>query len=508
MALPVNIVDLINGQSVEWDRLEFKKGWNPKKIMHTMCAFANDINNWGGGYIIIGVDENNGTPVLPPCGIKSEDFDSIQQELLGLYYKIQPNYFAITQPYILMGKQILVIWVPAGDHRVYNAPDNLGNAFSRYPYIRQGSQTIIARSENLQRLQGLTARIPFDDRINQTAEINNLDLGIIQEFLFEVKSELYEESKKIPFEDLCRQMHIAKGPDEYLKPINAGLLLFSKNPEKYFSRAWIELVDHTKKTGSKIFTEKYFKGPIHLQLENTLDYIENFVVEEITVKQSRKAKSEKFYNYPYEAIEEALSNAVYHKSYEIGKPIEVQILEDRITILSYPGPVPPVDAHLLATQKRIVARDYRNRRIGDFLKELGLTEGRSTGIPLIYSSMEDNASLKPILETDADCNYFMVTLPVKDSDSDHDSDHDSDYDGDYDINDRIFSVLRFCLSPKSKEDILTNLGLTVHYKNYLSYMKPSIDNGWLVMTIPDKPKSKHQKYITTIDGLNAMKTQK
>ena len=38
-------------------------------------------------------------------------------------------------------------------------------------------------------------------------------------------------------------------------------------------------------------------------------------------------------------------------------------------------------------------------------------------------------------------------------------------------------------------------------------MKPSIDNGWLVMTIPDKPKSKHQKYITTIEGQNAMKTK-
>ena len=47
-ALPINIDDLINGRIIEWERIEFKKGWNPEKIMHTACAFANDMNNWGG----------------------------------------------------------------------------------------------------------------------------------------------------------------------------------------------------------------------------------------------------------------------------------------------------------------------------------------------------------------------------------------------------------------------------------------------------------------------------
>ena len=51
MPLPVNLSDLINGNTIEWERLEFKKGWNPNSIVHTITTFANDINNWGGGYI-------------------------------------------------------------------------------------------------------------------------------------------------------------------------------------------------------------------------------------------------------------------------------------------------------------------------------------------------------------------------------------------------------------------------------------------------------------------------
>ena len=63
MSLPINIKDLVNGKAVEWERLEFKKDWNPEPIIHTLCAFANDMNNWGGGYIIVGIEEKDGNQV-------------------------------------------------------------------------------------------------------------------------------------------------------------------------------------------------------------------------------------------------------------------------------------------------------------------------------------------------------------------------------------------------------------------------------------------------------------
>lgn len=125
-----------------------------------------------------------------------------------------------------------------------------------------------------------------------------------------------------------------------------------------------------------------------------------------------QAEAIRFYNFPYAAVEEALSNAVYHKSYELGKPIEIQVWPDKIEILSYPGPVPPVGAQIRKGQHRIVARDYRNRRIGDFLKELELTEGRGTGFPTIYRAMEQNGSSRPIFDTDDQATYFLVTLPA------------------------------------------------------------------------------------------------
>ncbi|MDZ7847413.1 MAG: ATP-binding protein [Owenweeksia sp.] len=149
MSLPINIEELVHGHTVEWERLEFKKGWNPEDVMHSMCAFANDLNNWGGGYIIIGIDENNGQPVFPPKGLQQDQLDAIQGKIVELGSRIIPNYYPVTQPYVLEGKHVLALWCPAGDNRPYTALTTLGQGGQRQPYVRIGSKSILARGENL-----------------------------------------------------------------------------------------------------------------------------------------------------------------------------------------------------------------------------------------------------------------------------------------------------------------------------------------------------------------------
>lgn len=60
----------------------------------------------------------------------------------------------------------------------------------------------------------------------------------------------------------------------------------------------------------------------------------------------------------------------------------------------------------------IVSRRYRNRRIGEFLKELDLTEAKATGIPKVKKAMHMNGSPEPAFETDDDRTFFLATLPV------------------------------------------------------------------------------------------------
>jgi ATP-dependent DNA helicase RecG len=505
LALPLNIEQLLTGRSVEWERLEFKEGWNPEDVLHSICGFANDINNWGGGYIVLGIRAKEGRPIFPPKGLQANQLDSIQRNLLDICHRLVPQYFPVAEPVEFRGKQIPVIWVPGGDNRPYKAPTTLGRKQQLVHWVRRYSSTKKSNVAEERQLLELAAKIPFDDRTNHQAGLDDLKLPLIQSFLQEVKSDLSQQTAKLPFHDLCKQMNIARGPDEYLKPLNVGLLFFNESPERFFAGTKIEVVEYRDDVGDD-FSEKVFKGPIHQQLKEALQYLKAAVLKEEVRKIPGTAKAQRFYNYPYEALEEALANAVYHRSYEDLNSIEVNVRSDRIEVLSYPGPLPPVDNKQLK-RPRVIARYYRNRRVGDFLKELGLTEGRGTGIPKIRKAMQDNGSPPPKFETDRQKSYFLTTLAV----------HSKATKTRVEVwvepqprekvelsetETRILGAL--AKSPLSSSDIAHALGYRKLTRNVRIALGHLMEVQYLVYTIPDKPRSKNQKYALTEGGKRAL----
>ncbi len=145
-SLPISIDQLIHGKSVEWERIEYKEGWNPEQVLRTICAYANDFHNLGGGYIIIGIAEKDGRPVLPPKGIEQNQLDKIQQELLNLGRSaIKPMYDTIACPYVFADRHILIIWVPGGEIRPYRCKTSFSAKSDKWDYyIRKQSSTMRA----------------------------------------------------------------------------------------------------------------------------------------------------------------------------------------------------------------------------------------------------------------------------------------------------------------------------------------------------------------------------
>ena len=109
MELEMDVEDLLNKRKLESDRIEFKAGWNPDDIYHSVCAFANDYNNDGGGYIVVGVEEENGVAKRPVKGLPEYMLDSIQKDMLGYNNLISPPYFPQGIPAEVDGKWIFVI---------------------------------------------------------------------------------------------------------------------------------------------------------------------------------------------------------------------------------------------------------------------------------------------------------------------------------------------------------------------------------------------------------------
>lgn len=411
MGIPTNIKTLLSGRVVEWARIEFKETWDAEASLKTICAFANDIDNWGGGYLVIGVRDDQGKPDSLP-GVPVEKIDGYLKDLLNKCKRIQPDYMPITEVAEYQGKHFIIVWAPGGSIRPYSSPKNMAkDCRERVCWIRKMASTIQPSDEELRDLYSLANNVPFDDRVNHFAELNDLNITLIQQYLREVGSSLYQESGQMDFAELCRSMNLISTLPEYTKPKNVGLMFFSLEPEKFFPYAQIDVVQFPDDLGGDQIIEKTFKGPLHQQLREALQYIRNSVLTERVQKLPDVAEANRFFNYPYVAIEEALSNAVYHKGYDIREPIEVRVLPDRIEILSHPGADRSISIEGLKNY-RATSRRYRNRRIGEFLKELHLTEGRNTGFQKIIRALKANGSSMPIFETDEERTYFLTTLLI------------------------------------------------------------------------------------------------
>ncbi len=381
--LPININDLLKQRTIESERIEYKADWDPESVIHTLCAFANDFHNLGSGYIVIGVAEENGRPVLPPVGLSPEKIDKILKELVQLEKNsIMPTYNTLTATYEIEGKMILVLWAIAGEMRPYKTKVHHVKGIGAWAYyIRKHSSTVVAKGQ-AEQLLSLANKIPFDDRYNVTASLDDLEPHLIREYLTQIKSELAKDANNMSIEELGERMNIIGGTKEAPFPKNVGLLFFNSQPEKFFPATQIDVGYFPDGAGGDVIEEKVFKGALGRITQDALDYIKNRYINETVIKHPNVAKAQRFWNYPFAAIKEALVNAVYHRSYEEREPIEVRIDTDAITIISYPWADCSVKIDDLRTGKAITRR-YRNRRIGEFLKELDLTEGRSTGIPKI-----------------------------------------------------------------------------------------------------------------------------
>ena len=507
MALPINIEDLIHQRVVEQNRIEYKEGWNPEPIVHSIAAFANDFDNMGGGYIIIGIEEENGRSKFPVKGLNADSIDEIQQDILNKCNLIEPRYIPVIEPYTIDGKDIIVLWVPGGEERPYKAPEQVysqkgkpknGKAY----YIRKGSRTLKANVREEKELISMSRDVPFDDRINYHADINDMRPTLMADYLRAVGSDLYQNALNRSIEAVGTDMHIVGGPSEYRKPLNVGLMFFHERPDAFFSYARIEVVDKPEPTGHGM-TEKVFTGPLNKQLDDALSYIQNYIIKEYVTKVPDRAEAIRAFNWPYEAVEEALCNAVYHRSYQIYEPITVTVTPEKMEILSLPGPDGSISDDDLK-RRVLISRRYRNRRIGDFLKELHIVEGRNTGVPLMVDSMKENGSDLPVFETDEERSYFLVTLPVhpfflrETVNMDESGKNTPSRRNKRELKEMIVGVLK-TEGNLSMNEIAISLGYTKLTNTIRGIINDMIDTGEAAYLYPDAPRSRKQKICLSDD---------
>ena len=535
--LPINVNDLLEKNRVESNRIEFKEGWNPVRIYQSICAFANDIDNLGGGYILVGVKEDNGKVVRPVCGLTEEELEDIQKKMIGFNNLIDPYYRPRTSIEPVDGKNIFVIWAPMGEERPYAVPQDITAKDKKYKYyIRSNSSSIEAKGSDLDALRDLAKRVPFDDRGNSEITIADISPTLVWEHLSEVGSRLTKDFNPGALQDTLEKMNLMTGPTERRLIKNVAAMMFCKEPDKFFPKTQVDIVIFPEgRVGNpnNMIEAPVIKGPVPHMIKSALDYLRTNVIKERIIKPKDKEESIKYFNYPYQALEEAVVNALYHRDYTDWQPVEITVEPNRISILSYSGPDRSITMDSIKAAESLRSRRYRNVRLGDFLKELDLSEGRATGIPTIQEELKKNGSPRAVIETDEGRTYFLIDIychhgflqssnsrtAVMTTDLSQVCENLSQVLSQVCLksvsswNTRatltlVAKTLEEVIEPKTMRELLDLMGQTNRSRYMNLVVRPLIEMGYVTMTIPDQPNSSRQQYVLTPAGMQLLISNK
>ena len=456
----------------ETDSREFKESLNwerPKGWLKSVSAFAN----CSGGTILFGVD-NSGTTI----GV-SETQHTVDKmsELIGNSIDPLPDYSVDIVE--CEGKEIVVLKVfPGNDCPYFYMRDGAQQA-----YIRSGSSSIPAAGQQLRSLAIRGSNTHFDE----LASMHKKD-----ESSFELLRATYYERTRNTFEESDFASFGLVTKDGFLT--NAGVLFADQwllKTNRIFCTRWKGL--HKSSSSEEVLDDHEFEGCLLRLLREGLAF-----VDRNNLKPWKKLPGPSRLETPSyidRVVEEALVNALIHRDYSIGgAEVTIFIFDDRLEITS---PGSKVDGRLPEdVDVTTVSSERRNPIIADLFQRMSLMERRGTGLKLIRERTELAPNYKEEFKPQFidDGRNFKVVLWNMNYSAGHDTGHDTGHER-MELSANIQQLLDLIGDEElCAPEIMLALDLSHRQNFYEKYLNPALDAGLIVRTIPDKPRSKNQRY--------------
>lgn len=364
--------------------LEFKKSLTfTERVAKSICAFANTY----GGYVIVGVEKEDGTRIT---GV--QDKDSEFQKLAGITPRLHPKPYYDVEERELEGKTILVI-------HVNQLPTSELCFFKKTAYRRVGSINEELSGQNLVRFMQQRGVVSFEDN-KSLAGLSDLERGKITNLL-KNRGLKAEDHEPIHLQSLLSSLGVANQIGEfYLK--NSAVLFFAKDVKRFFMNPEIRIVKYrgTVKALEALKDDVKLVDTLPELLEASFSKIKQEIRMLIMSGGGKRTESLMI---PEEVIREALTNAVGHRDYFDPNGILVEIFEDRVEITN-PGSLLPGQTLKNFSE----TRRHRNPTLYRLLNDSKWGEGLNLGVKAMYRIMRQNKLPDPQFEDLG--GMFRVTL--------------------------------------------------------------------------------------------------
>ncbi len=375
----------------ESSKLEFKKTIPENdQIIKTIIGFCNQ----KGGKLILGV-ESNGNIV----GVPNEDIQRTMEFInKSIFEASSPPIIPLVYVQRIADKIILIIEVSSGMNKPYFRKSE---GLDRGAYIRLGRSTLRATSDIIEELKWQSRGRSFDMMPVYHSSKEDLDIKKIHEFLNTRKTAKIKEVS----DEILHSYNLIVEEHSSIYCTVGGILLFGKNPQKYFSESMIICSHFSGISGREAIASIDCNGTLFQQFGTAYNFVISKLESSFSIKKEPKRKEK--LEIPEEAAREVVLNAIVHRNYHINGPSKIVIYDNRIEIFS-PGIFPgPIDVHNLNKGLTYI----RNNVICKIFREAGYIEKLGSGFQTLFSSYEKERLPTPrVIEGE---NFIKCILPRK-----------------------------------------------------------------------------------------------
>ena len=449
----------------------------PKRLYDTLSSFSNQDY---GGILLFGLDERTDFQIV---GIY--DPQDLQKKVTEQCLQMEPPVRAVFSLAEIDGKSICAAEIPSLD--ISERPCYYrGAGRTKGAFIRVGDADLPMTDYELYSFESFRKHLHDDERVIERASLDMLDQDKLQDYVRQ-KSIERPGFSQLTLAQAQEMLNLTRNNI----PTLASIMNFCIYPQGHFPQLAITAVvvpgteiGDIDSDAARFIDNKRIEGTIPVMVEDALSFCKRNMKIRTIIDPDTGARRDKT-EYPVDAIREAILNALIHRDYSIhteGTPVQIDFFSDRLEIHS-PG---SLYGRMSVEQLGIAKPDLRNPALAVVAETLTSAEHRYSGIPTMRRTLREHGLPEPKFENRR--NEFVVIFyngavpqePTRQP-----------------VAERTLDTLEdFCRTPRSRNEIAEYLGVKTTFYAMQHYVKPLLECGTLAMTIPEKPKSRNQKYYT------------
>jgi ATP-dependent DNA helicase RecG len=441
---------------IERQNLEWKISWRDE-YLKWICGFANA----QGGVLEIGRNDKGEIVGLSNPIRLMEELPNKMRDMLGIVADVN----------LMKEKDRNYI-------RIEVEPYPFPVSYKGEYHYRSGSTKQVLKGQSLDRfllsktgqrwdavpIPGVKIEELNKKAINKFRERAAKSKRLLQESLHEMDSVLIEKLRLVQ--------------DGFLK--RAAILLFYPDPERFIQGAYVKIGYF--KTNSDLLFQDDVHGDLFSQVDRTLDLLmTKYFKATINFDGIQRLES---YPVPEAAIRETLLNAIAHKDYGSGAPIQISVYPDRI--LFWNNGFLPDEWTVEKLKTKHPSQPY-NPDIAHTFFLAGMIEAWGRGINKIFQACLESGLVPPDLHYDPPGLWVKFTYNAQTGTK-------------LGLSQDQVVVLRKCLENKGISDLMNAVGRKNRTKFRDQVLSPLMTEGLVEMTLPGKPRSPKQKYRLTDRG--------